>query len=168
MGVAVVLKRFAGFVTAIDTSSWLSWVCFYLTLLAALGLDPHAAATLAQGGATGPLAIIVAAVIVFIVTVVFLQRAMRLSVLASRFGAPRQLTTAGPFRYSRNPIYAAFLVPMASLAVISPVAALVGCALYVRVMTAFVISREEVILEATFGAEYTAYKARVPRWFAGF
>ena len=162
-----VWRRIVRFPARIDASSWLSWACFYLTLTVSLALDPEAAQAIASGHAFGALAIVGGAVALFICAVVVLQRSMRLSMLSASFGNPRHLTTTGAFRYSRNPIYAAFLLPMASLAVISPVAALLGCALYVRVMTAMVIAREERVLEATFGSAYTAYKARVPRWFAG-
>ena len=53
---------------------------------------------------------------------------MRLSLLANSFGSPDALVTSGPFRVSRNPIYVAFLAPIASLALFSAAVALaVAC-----------------------------------------
>lgn len=82
---------------------------------------------------------------------------------------PRKATTAlvtdGPYRYSRNPLYlrvtllylgVSFLVNDMWLLVVLP---LVLVALRVGV-----IGREERYLEAKFGDEYRAYKAKVRRW----
>lgn len=155
--------RFAG---KVDVSSWLSWLCFLVALGVALAVDRQAVLDANTGRTGGALAIVAGAVAVFIMAVLYLQRAMKCSVLSTSFGDPTELTTTGAFRYSRNPIYAAFLLPIGSLAIISPVAACFGVVLYVRAMTAFVIAREEAVLEAKFGEAYRDYKARVPRWFA--
>lgn len=79
---------------------------------------------------------------------------------------PRQLVREGLYRYSRNPMY------------ISVSLLLIGWALGYRsrtltiyaivVMVAFhlrVVMFEEPWLARTFGAQWEAYKARVPRWF---
>lgn len=75
------------------------------------------------------------------------------------------LITEGPFRYSRNPIYCGMAAALTGLAL------LLGKLLPFLVVPAFVwlisryfIRREEEMLEAAFGAEYRAYKARVRRW----
>lgn len=75
------------------------------------------------------------------------------------------LVTDGPFRFSRNPMYASMLVGLAGVAlmldritpwlVIPPFAAL----LYYRF-----VRHEEAHMERTFGAAYLDYKARVRRW----
>jgi protein-S-isoprenylcysteine O-methyltransferase Ste14 len=81
----------------------------------------------------------------------------------------RKPTTAivrsGPYRFSRNPIYLAFSMLQLGIAVwvnswwlVATLAAAIALVQYV------VIPREELYLEARFGAEYRDYKASVRRW----
>lgn len=114
-------------------------------------------------GGTG-LYMMLAAFAVFLAVVILVQRQLRLSLLANSFGSPRGLVTNGLFRFSRNPIYLAFLVPLASIAYVSLLAALGAGCLYIAVMNAVVIRPEERELMQVFGAEYAAYQAAVPRW----
>ena len=146
--------------TAIDRSSWVSWASFVVGVELARS---HGLGAELKAGGPG-LMIVGFAVAAFFVLVVLIQRHMRLSLLANTFGQPQQLVTSGWFRYSRNPIYLAFLIPLTSLAYYSPQAAATAIALYLSTMTIFVISREEQVLERTFGEAYLAYKASVPRW----
>jgi protein-S-isoprenylcysteine O-methyltransferase Ste14 len=77
------------------------------------------------------------------------------------------LVCTGPFALSRNPLYLA--VTVASLGVALLLAAPWCVALLVpavMVLRRGVIAREEAYLERRFGAEYRAYCAAVPRWFA--
>lgn len=81
------------------------------------------------------------------------------------YGQPRALVTGGPFAWSRNPIYLGDSLAFASLALLlaSPwplllLPAVMAC------MNQGVIEREERRLQATFGAAYDAYRARVRRW----
>ena len=87
---------------------------------------------------------------------------------AAPFDPPRRLVVTGPFRYLRNPIY------------VGAVAAMAGAALYFHswgllaydaaiAVTFHVVVRayEEPVLRRSFGAEYDAYCARVPRWLGG-
>ncbi len=149
-------------ISHIDTSSWLSWSCYLATFSVAGALNPTAAGQLSENLlATG---VIVGSVWLFLACVVMIQNHMRLSVLAHTFGEPKQLVTSGPFRYSRNPIYVAFLAPLAALGVISAPAALIGIATYITIMTLTVVRREECLLENEFGADYNEYRADVPRW----
>lgn len=76
------------------------------------------------------------------------------------------LVTDGPFAWSRNPAYLAFVgwIVGASLVVASwwPLAVLPPT------LVAFhwlVVRREEASLAAQFGQEYAAYRTRVRRWF---
>jgi protein-S-isoprenylcysteine O-methyltransferase Ste14 len=75
------------------------------------------------------------------------------------------LVTAGPYRYSRNPLYIALTLTYLGAAVVVntvwPVMLLPGLLL---VMQWAVISREERYLERRFGQEYRRYRARVRRW----
>ena len=75
------------------------------------------------------------------------------------------ILSTGPYRYSRNPIYAAMFVVVAGLAValdsLWQFAAL--AALFV-VLRWGVVAREEAYLTRKFGAVYLDYARRVRRW----
>ncbi|MDX2259788.1 MAG: isoprenylcysteine carboxylmethyltransferase family protein [Hyphomicrobiaceae bacterium] len=149
---------------SVDLSSWVSWICYWV------GVHQMAdAAVLADLARLGPGAAVLAGTIAaFFLSVVLIQRHMRLSLLANSYAPPSELVTTGPFRFSRNPIYLAFLLPIAGLAYYDGLVAFVTAAIYVASMTAFVIGHEERHLERQFGAEYLAYRARVPRWLWPF
>ncbi|GHO55016.1 hypothetical protein KSB_34910 [Ktedonobacter robiniae] len=71
----------------------------------------------------------------------------------------------GPYRLTRNPIYSAFTLLYAGLALImNRVWPLLLLPALLRVIRIGVIEREEKYLEKKFGAEYISYKERVPRW----
>lgn len=143
----------------IDLSAWISGLSYGLGLL--LAADALAA-TIASGSAL--LWLLPMAYLAFLLSVLLLQRHMRLSLTASTFGKPQQLVTSGIFRYSRNPIYVAFLLPLASLSVLSLPAAAAAMAFYVLAMNLTIIRSEERDLQQLFGADFTRYKADAPRW----
>ena len=75
------------------------------------------------------------------------------------------LVTEGPFRYSRNPIYAGMAAALLGFGIT------LGKLLPLLVVPAFVgliqfhfIRREETELKATFGDDYQKYMKRVRRW----
>ena len=72
---------------------------------------------------------------------------------------------AGPYRFSRNPIYLAFSLFQLGIAIwvnsVWLLATLVGA---VALMHYFVIRREEEYLQRRFGAQYLDYKTSVRRW----
>ena len=78
---------------------------------------------------------------------------------------PRKLVVTGLYRYVRNPMY------VAVVAIILGQALLLGDgrilwygALFWLASHAFVVGYEEPTLKRTFGAQYEAYRASVPRW----
>ncbi|WP_026380165.1 methyltransferase family protein [Afifella pfennigii] len=75
------------------------------------------------------------------------------------------LATDGPFRYSRNPIYIGngLLILGLGLAFANLWLVLLTPAVFV-LLDRVAIAREEKHLEARFGEEYRAFKARVRRW----
>ena len=75
------------------------------------------------------------------------------------------LVAAGPYRFTRNPMYLGMtLVGMAvAIGFTSPAAALFAL-LGALIVDRFVIAREEAYLCRRFGDEYRAYRARVRRW----
>jgi protein-S-isoprenylcysteine O-methyltransferase Ste14 len=77
---------------------------------------------------------------------------------------PPALITDGPFRYSRNPIYAGHSLMHAGASFLVgsvwPLLTLVPVVLYLQ----RVIEREEARLDALFGEAYDRYRADVRRW----
>ena len=72
---------------------------------------------------------------------------------------------AGPYRYSRNPIYLAFSLLQVGLACwVNSVWLLVTLIPAVALMSFVVIPREERYLELRFPTEYPPYKLAVRRW----
>ena len=81
------------------------------------------------------------------------------------FRKATSLVTTGPFRYSRNPVYAGMAAALLGFALT------LGKALPLLVVPAFVwvihscfICREEASLEEAFGADYKSFKSQVRRW----
>lgn len=144
----------------IDLSAWISGISYSLGVFLAGG--GKIASAIASGSSL--LWLLPASYVLFLASVLLIQRHMRLSMLASTFGAPRRLVTSGIFKYSRNPIYVAFLIPLASLAVISAAAALAAAAFYILVMNLTIIRTEERDLRQFFGDDFSSYAAATPRW----
>jgi len=75
------------------------------------------------------------------------------------------IVRAGPYRFSRNPIYLAFSLLHLGIAILANslwlVATLIAA---IAVMAYVVIPREEQYLERRFGAEYLEYQDSVRRW----
>jgi len=75
------------------------------------------------------------------------------------------LVTNGIFKYSRNPMYTGMILFLAGLALLLDNAwnwvVVVGFTILIR---QWFVLREEILMEQTFGAGYTAYQARVRRW----
>lgn len=71
----------------------------------------------------------------------------------------------GPYRFSRNPIYAAMLLLIIGIACwLNSAWFLVVAPVFVGLITAGVIVREEQYLSRKFGTEYDDYCVRVRRW----
>ncbi len=82
------------------------------------------------------------------------------------YAETKALVRSGPFRYTRNPIYAGLTLAYAGAALAA------GSRFSLRLLPAIlwimrvgVIEREERYLEQKFGDSYRAYKNDVPRWF---
>jgi protein-S-isoprenylcysteine O-methyltransferase Ste14 len=75
------------------------------------------------------------------------------------------IVTAGPYGFSRNPIYVGMFLGLSGFAIAFNtlwfLAVLIAMVFVIRFG---VIAREEIYLESKFGARYLDYKARVRRW----
>lgn len=77
----------------------------------------------------------------------------------------KALVRRGPYRFSRNPIYLSLAIGFAAVAAWLDTAwFLIMDALFVSLITAGVILREEEYLRRKFGAQYEAYRSEVRRW----
>jgi protein-S-isoprenylcysteine O-methyltransferase Ste14 len=75
------------------------------------------------------------------------------------------IVRAGPYRFSRNPIYLAFSLLQLGVAIWVNSLWLVATLVPAHAVIAWiVVPREERYLERAFGAEYLAYKSSVRRW----
>jgi protein-S-isoprenylcysteine O-methyltransferase Ste14 len=75
------------------------------------------------------------------------------------------LVQSGIFGYSRNPMYLGMALVLCGWAVILGTAGpWLGVPLFVFLLTRVQIEPEEAVLSTLFGAEFTAYCARVGRW----
>lgn len=91
------------------------------------------------------------------------MRRHRTNILPHR--AAGRLVTAGPFGFSRNPIYLGNTVLLAGLAAaLANPFFLLAAVLNVPLVNRLAIAREEAHLDARFGDAWRAYAARVPRW----
>jgi len=75
------------------------------------------------------------------------------------------VVTAGPFGFTRNPLYLSLcLLNLALGLILADIWLIVTTAIMAVVLQWGVISREERYLEAKFGEVYVAYRKRVRRW----
>jgi len=75
------------------------------------------------------------------------------------------IVRAGPYRFTRNPIYLAFSVLQVGIGLwVGSLWFLLTLVPALALMSLWVIPREERYLEARFGSEYLSYKASVRRW----
>ena len=75
------------------------------------------------------------------------------------------IITTGPYRYSRNPIYLAFAIAGAGIALaFNTCWMLLSLLFFVLIANKLVIEREEKYLEGKFGESYLNYRRETRRW----
>jgi protein-S-isoprenylcysteine O-methyltransferase Ste14 len=75
------------------------------------------------------------------------------------------IVRTGPYRFSRNPIYLAFILLVFGLSVwLNNLWLLVTLVPAIGILAMAVIPREERFLERNFNDQYSSYKAQVRRW----
>lgn len=80
---------------------------------------------------------------------------------------PRHLVTSGPYRMSRNPMYLGVGLILAGWSTLwSSRALIIYAVLFMIGFHARVLLVEEPWARRQFGAQWDAYRARVPRWVA--
>ena len=92
--------------------------------------------------------------------------------LFDRAGTPKRpferstaLVTAGPYRYTRNPMYVGLtLILLGVWLLLGTATAAVPIAIFVWIIQERFIRGEERFLDEIFGEEYRGYKSRVRRW----
>lgn len=96
-------------------------------------------------------------------------RAVQMFRRAGTHVAPGQpataLVTAGPYRFTRNPIYIGFMLVFFGLSIVlTSVWILLLLVPVLLILQRGVVLREEAYLDRKFGDAYRAYTERVPRW----
>lgn len=77
-----------------------------------------------------------------------------------------RLVVAGPYKYTRNPMYSGMSAAYIGVALLIPSGwAFVMLPFVLLTLYRLVISREERYLTEAFGDQYRQYQARVGRWF---
>jgi protein-S-isoprenylcysteine O-methyltransferase Ste14 len=78
---------------------------------------------------------------------------------------PSALVTAGPYRFTRNPMYLGMALMLLGAAYFLRGALMfLAPLLFVLTMNGFFIPHEEGMMEDVFGGEFADYKRRVRRW----
>jgi protein-S-isoprenylcysteine O-methyltransferase Ste14 len=81
------------------------------------------------------------------------------------FQEPSRLIVAGPYRFSRHPMYLGMVLALAGLAILlGTLLAMLVAPVFAWLMESRFIGAEEKSMEETFGDAYLEYKARVRRW----
>ncbi len=79
--------------------------------------------------------------------------------------ASTALVIAGPYKFTRNPMYLGMAVAYLGLAIADrSLASLILLPVVLLIIRWAVIANEEAFLERRFGSTYTNYKTRVRRW----
>ena len=111
-------------------------------------------------------AVAIAAIgIAFSVSAVIAFRRAKTTINPTTPEAASSLVSWGVYRATRNPMYVGLLLVLVAWAVFLRSGwALLGPPVFVAYTHRFQITPEERALSALFGAEYSAYRARVRRW----
>ena len=107
----------------IHLSAVIACACYVIGAALCVFTSPATLADLLSGGPGGYVQLF--ALGVFFVLVAAIQRHMGISLRDGKTKTPDALCTTGPFKYTRNPIYLAFTVPLAALGYFSLLAAAV-------------------------------------------
>lgn len=141
-----------------------------LVFLATAGAMAWAATELPPSGLGGPVAWALGAALLLLAALSgppavrgFLRAGTTIDPVAIQRAAV--LVTGGVYRWTRNPMYLAMAALLGAIAAfLAQPWLLLGPACFMLYITRFQIMPEERVLQARFGADYAAYRARVRRW----
>jgi protein-S-isoprenylcysteine O-methyltransferase Ste14 len=135
-------------------AGWLPWYFAGRPRLATLELQPHVVA--------GALLVVIGWAGLLWCTKDFATRGRG---TPSPLDPPRALVTNGLYRYVRNPMYVCVTTAIAGQAMMfASRGALIYAAVVLVMFHLRVVIFEEPTLAREFGAEFTTYRANVPRW----
>jgi protein-S-isoprenylcysteine O-methyltransferase Ste14 len=81
------------------------------------------------------------------------------------FAASTKMIVAGPYRWSRNPIYLGMVFILVGIGLaLGTLAPFVIVPIFVWLIQKNIIAHEEAMLDKSFGAAYAEYKKRIRRW----
>ncbi len=113
-------------------------------------------------------AVWVGAVLVVLAVALFVWAIMTMTRAGSSVPTSRPTTTivdAGPYGFTRNPIYLGMMLSLVGLAVaFDSIWSLITLILFFLIIRYGVVAREEAYLDRKFGDVYRGYRARVRRW----
>lgn len=100
-----------------------------------------------------------------VLLIIWAVRTLRAAHVDPRFKPVETIVSSGPYGYTRNPMYLAFTLIYAGIALaVNTFWPLVLLPFLLVLMHYGVIRREEHYLEERFGEEYRIYRRRVRRW----
>ena len=77
---------------------------------------------------------------------------------------PEKLIAAGPYRFSRNPMYVSEEATLVGWAIYFGSPSLLACSVALAAGMRYAVGREEKTLQDRFGDSWRDYAAQVPRW----
>jgi len=115
-----------------------------------------------------PKLVLAGAAIVFVAVFLFVLSLREFRAAGTSVRGFKRTTTivrTGPYRFSRNPIYLAFVLFLLGLAIwLNNLWLIVSLAAFASVISIMVIPREERFLQRNFPGQYSEYKTSVRRW----
>lgn len=111
--------------------------------------------------AVGRSVILIGLILMSVAAIMFWHH--RTTVMPKR--TPESIITAGPYRFSRNPIYVADAIVLAGYTIsLGSILALFLVPVFMWTIQKRFIQGEEIHIRAEFGAAYVAYCAQTRRW----
>ncbi|MBN2555108.1 MAG: isoprenylcysteine carboxylmethyltransferase family protein [Anaerolineales bacterium] len=138
---------------------WVMPFLFFATALCIISLG-----LLDWGGRPLPRCLVAAGIVVWLSGNCLAVRAWAALGLNKTMGMRGMLTTHGPYRWSRNPQYAGFMLALAGWGVMTSSCCTLIAAFSAWIPLLLVPRVEEPWLEEVYGYAYRTYCASAPRW----
>jgi protein-S-isoprenylcysteine O-methyltransferase Ste14 len=137
---------------------------FYIVFAAAFGFPTIARQEFFHSGIMAWLGVLLCLVglTLFVLSLVSFGRSFRVGIDTDQ---PDKLVTTGVFAFSRNPIYVAFGLVLLGQFLVFSNRILLAYLVFAPLVIHRQVLREEEFLKRHYGQEYSAYSARVRRYF---